>query len=69
MIFFLSRKMIKIYFEGFGEELIKKYNYVKSPEKSDYILIKLNSPSGRFEAKYEMQKNAWRWTHLTLQVI
>jgi beta-glucosidase len=50
------KKDDKIYFEGFGEELIKKYNYVKSPEKSDYILIKLNSPSGRFEAKYEMQK-------------
>ena len=41
------KKDDKIYFEGFGEELIKKYNY---------ILIKLNSPSGRFEAKYEMQK-------------
>ena len=50
------KKDDKIYFEGFGEELIKKYNYVKSPKKSDYILIKLNSPSGRFEAKYEMQK-------------
>ena len=46
----------KIFFDGFNKELIKKYNYTVSPEDSDYILIKLSSPSGRFEAKYEMQK-------------
>ena len=46
----------KIFFDGFNKELIKKYNYSVSPEDSDYILIKLSSPSGRFEAKYEMQK-------------
>jgi beta-glucosidase len=50
------QKEDKIFFDGFNKELIKKYNYSVSPEDSDYILIKLSSPSGRFEAKYEMQK-------------
>ena len=50
------QKEDKIFFNGFNKELIKKYNYSVSPEDSDYILIKLSSPSGRFEAKYEMQK-------------
>ena len=50
------QKEDKIFFDGFNKELIKKYNYSVSPEDSDYILIKLSSPSGRFEAQYEMQK-------------
>ena len=50
------QKEDKIFFDGFNKESIKKYNYSVSPEDSDYILIKLSSPSGRFEAKYEMQK-------------
>jgi beta-glucosidase len=50
------QKEDKIFFDGFNKELIKIYNYSVSPEDSDYILIKLSSPSGRFEAKYEMQK-------------
>ena len=50
------QKEDKIFFDGFNKELIKKYNYSVSPEDSYSILIKLSSPSGRFEAKYEMQK-------------
>ena len=50
------KKEDKIFFDGFNNELVKNYNYSDKPENSDYILIKLSSPTGRFEAKYEMQK-------------
>lgn len=50
------QKKHKIYFEGFRKELVEKYNHSDKPENSDYILIKLSSPTGRFKAKYEMEK-------------